>query len=91
MDVYDNITQDEFNRIRHKSGNPIPTMASTPSYGLTYMSDGNEDLETFVKYPIEKGVTAFSDANWGPMDASIPKKDAPPIEQSPDSLRSLSG
>ena len=68
-------------------------LASTPSIGLYYTSDHQEDFHAFVHFPphLSDSLHAYCDANWGPMDASVPKVGAPPVEQSLDSLRSLSG
>ena len=67
-------------------------LASTPSHGLYYTSDNTEPFHAFVHFPSnESGLQAYCDANWGPLDASIPKPDAPAIEQSMESLRSISG
>lgn len=41
--------------------------------------------------PYQSEVSALCDANWGPQDASTPKTNAPPVEQSLTSLRSISG
>ena len=43
--------------------------------------------------PLEESnaIHVYCDANWGPMDASVPKQNSTPCEQPIDSLRSLSG
>ena len=69
----------------------IKYLASTSSIGLYYTSDHSEPFHTFVHFPSDDEATlqAYCDANWGPMDASVPKPDIIPPEQSLDSLRSL--
>ena len=71
----------------------VKYLASTPSIGLYYTSDNNEDFHAFVHFPPNKSYSfqAYCNANWGPMDASVPKPGVIPPEQSLDSLRSLSG
>lgn len=67
-------------------------LASTASYGLYYTSDNTKPFHAFVHFPKNSSVLqAYCDTNWGPMDASIPKPQAPDIEQSMDALRSISG
>ena len=73
--------------------NVIRYLASTSSVGLYYTSDHSEPFHAFVHFPSDDDgvLQAYCDANWGPMDASVPKPDTIPPEQSLDSLRSLSG
>ena len=68
-------------------------LASTASIGLYYTSNDMEDFHAFVHFPPEESdaLHAYCDANWGPMDASVPKPNSEPREQSIESLRSLSG
>ena len=61
-------------------------------YLLYYTSNTDEKLNAYIHFPCDRSpVTALCDANWGPMDASVPKPGAPPVEQSFTSLRSVSG
>lgn len=69
----------------------VSYLASTTAYSISLWSQGSRQLESFVNYPIDQGISALCDANWGPMDASVPKKNADPIEYSLESLRSISG
>lgn len=48
-------------------------------------------MESHVKFPISKPVTALTDANWGPQDQSIPTKKNPPKELPLFHSRSISG
>ncbi len=68
-------------------------LASTLSVDLYYMSDHQEDFHAFVHFPphLSGALHAYCDANWGPMDASVLKPNAPPVKQSLASLRLLSG
>ena len=70
----------------------VKYLASTASFGLYYTSDKNENFHAFVHFPTDEtnALQAYCGANWGPMDASVPKPDAVPLEQSIESLRSLS-
>ena len=71
----------------------IRYLASSPSLGLYFTSDNSEPFHAFVHFPTTDNVTlqAYCDANWGPMDASVPKTGTTPPEQQPQALRSLSG
>ena len=71
----------------------VKYLASTSSIGLYYTSDHSEPFHAFVHFPpeVDDALQAYCDANWGPMDASVPKPGVTPPEQSLDSLRSLSG
>ena len=66
-------------------------LATTASYGLYYTSDTSEHFHAFVHFPKQSSLQAYCDANWGPMDASVPKPNATPPEQSMPALRSISG
>ena len=70
----------------------IKYLAATASYGLYYTSDATEKLHAFVHFPHHaSSIQACSDTNWGPLDASVPKANSVPPEQSMDALRSISG
>ena len=70
----------------------INYLASMTTLGLYYTSDNTESPHAYVHFPPKDNtLAAFSDANWGPMDVSVPKPSSRPIEQAPSSLRSLSG
>ena len=67
-------------------------LKGTPTLGITFSSSSNPHLETFVKFPIPPNhIQPFSDANWGPQDASIPKQDDPPQDLDLFKSRSISG
>ena len=64
----------------------------TKSMGITFSSKDNDKLQSFVKFPIPASqITALTDANWGPQDASIPKPGLPPVELDLFKSRSVSG
>ena len=65
--------------------------ASNPSHGLLLSHKHSSSLEAFLHFPVPQDLTGFSDANWGPMDSLVPKKDTTPPEQSLICLRSISG
>ena len=70
----------------------VKYLASSSSFGLYYTSDATEDLHVFTHFPKQgSSLNALCDANWGRMDASVPKPHVTPPEQSSDSLRSVSG
>eukprot|EP00957_Ditylum_brightwellii_P115664 8822518-Ditylum_brightwellii.AAC.1 len=62
----------------------------TKKHGIAFHSNlNNTDLAAYVKFPIENNILAMSDANWGPQDASVPKKN-PPITLELFKSRSIS-
>ena len=63
----------------------IRYLASSPSLGLYFTSDSSEPFHGFVHFPSTDNFTlqAYCDANWGPMDASVPKIGTTPPEQQP--------
>ena len=70
----------------------VKYLASTKSLGLLFSSDSHEPLHSFVHFKdASNTLQVLCDANWGPMDASKPKPTAPPVEQSIESLWSISG
>ena len=72
----------------------IKYLVSTSSIGLHYTSNNKEAFHAFVHFPTNNDadkLQAYCDANWGPMDALVPKPNMVPPEQSVASLRSLSG
>jgi hypothetical protein len=54
----------------------IKYLKATKTLGICFSSDSRiSNIESHVKFPIPKNtVTPLCDANWGPQDASIPKK-----------------
>jgi Reverse transcriptase (RNA-dependent DNA polymerase). len=67
-------------------------LKGTQDLGISFNSKPNTSLESFVKFPIAPNkINPFSDANWGPQDASIPKPNAPPQEIDLFKSRSISG
>ncbi len=68
-------------------------LASTSSIGLSYTSDHLQPFHAYVHFPTDKitSIYAYCDANWGPMDALVPKPNVIPPEQSLISLCLLSG
>lgn len=43
-------------------------------YGVQFTFKHNISLEVFVKFPTDPSkVLTFTDADWGPQDASVPK------------------
>jgi dUTPase/transposase InsO family protein len=68
----------------------IKYLRSTKTLGISFNSNNNETLQSYVKFPIPSGITSLCDANWGPQDQSRPV----PNEQRTLDLfksRSLSG
>ena len=53
-------------------------LKATADFGICFSTDGNQDLEAFVHFPLQNtkndfvNPIAFCDANWGPQDASTP-------------------
>ena len=69
----------------------VKYLASNPSYDLSFSSHKSEPIHVFVNFPDDiHSIQAYFNANWGPMDALVPKPIATPREQSP-SLQSISG
>ena len=67
-------------------------LSSTRTVGLYYTSNTSEHLNAYVHFPRNRdSLAAICDANWGPMDASVPKPDSIPLEQNFSALRSVSG
>eukprot|EP00957_Ditylum_brightwellii_P200981 15320425-Ditylum_brightwellii.AAC.1 len=47
----------------------------TKNHGIAFHSDKNQqDIEAHIKFPIEQDITAMCNTNWGPQDASVPKR-----------------
>ena len=66
--------------------------AATASHDLYHTSDDSEPIHAFVYFPKTRStLQAYCDANWGPINASVPKPNTKPPEQSPNTLRSISG
>ena len=55
----------------------IRYLAGTKQSGLSFSTNQQTDIQTYIHFPINK-LISFTDSNWGPQDASIPKKIAPP-------------
>ena len=51
----------------------IKYLKGTRDYGITFSTTANAQIEAFIKFPLNQPITALSDANWGPQDASKPK------------------
>jgi Reverse transcriptase (RNA-dependent DNA polymerase). len=67
-------------------------LKGTADLGISFTSKPQSSLESFVKFPIDPTtVLPFSDANWGPQDASVPKATDPPQEIDLFKSRSISG
>ena len=51
-----------------------------------------ENLEAFIKFPIDQSkILHFTDAIWGPQNASVPKPSSPEILLDLFKSRSISG
>lgn len=67
-------------------------LKGTANLGISFTSMPQSSLESFVKFPIDPStLLPFSDANWGPQDASVPKANDPPQEVELFKSRSISG
>jgi Reverse transcriptase (RNA-dependent DNA polymerase). len=67
-------------------------LKGTAELGISFTSFPQSSLQSFVKFPIDPNrIHPFSDANWGPQDASVPKQNAPPQEIDLFKSRSISG
>ena len=51
----------------------IKYLKGTRDYGITFSSVANTNIEAYIKFRLNQPITALSDANWGPQDASKPK------------------
>ncbi len=72
------------NMIAKYSSNPSPGhidaakhvikyLKGTKNLGIRFSSKDSKPLESFVKFPVDPSkLTPFTDANWGPQDASKP-------------------
>ena len=70
----------------------IKYLKGTLSYGIQFTSKHNISLEAFVKLPTDPSkVLTFTDANWGPQDASVPKSTDAPTYLDLFKSRSISG
>jgi len=70
----------------------IKYLQSTKTLGITFHQDKLAAIEAFVKFPIpQTDITAFTDANWGPQDQSVPNPNAPTQYLPPYQARSISG
>jgi hypothetical protein len=61
-------TQSHLNQVKRV----IKYLKSTKSLGISFHSDNNCKLQSYVKFPIPDGITSLCDANWGPQDQSRP-------------------
>jgi dUTPase len=50
----------------------IKYLKCTKSLGISFNSNNNSKLQSYVKFPIPSGITSLCDANWGPQDQSRP-------------------
>jgi hypothetical protein len=63
----------------------IKYLAATPTTGLYYSTQNNNNLQSFVTFPPQQSLLAFSDANWGPWSPLSrnqmphPKNNHPPV------------
>ena len=70
----------------------IKYLKGTMSYGIQFTPKHNISLEAFVKFPTDTSkVLTFTDANWGPQDASVPKATDEPTYLDLSKSRSISG
>ena len=70
----------------------IKYLKGTKSLGISFHSDSKLSLQSFIHFPIpEAKIYAFSDANWGPQDQSIPNPQEGPQEVDLQTSRSISG
>ena len=52
----------------------IRCLKGTRHKDISFSSKSNHTLESFIQFPLDPdNITNFSDANWGPQDASKPK------------------
>lgn len=82
----------------HSSGHLVAAkrvlryLKGTPDLGIAFHSRRNQQMEAFLKFPLTPHhITSFADANWGPQDASVPKKKPPSVSLDLFKSRSLSG
>ena len=70
----------------------IKYLKGSKSEGIIFSSTDRENLNTFVKFPIDPTqIVSLTDANWGPQDQSVPKPGQPLQELELFKSRSLSG
>ena len=70
----------------------IRYLIDTADLGIKFSSKANNNLESFVQFPIEpSNLTALTDSNWGPQDQSVPKPNDPPILLDLFKSRSIAG
>jgi hypothetical protein len=50
----------------------IKYLKSTKTLGISFHSNNNASLKSYIKFPIPDGITSLCDANWGPQDQSRP-------------------
>ena len=65
--------------------------ASNPSHRLFFSHKYPSRLQAFVIFPTPSSLTGYIEANWGPLDAAVPKPNIQGPEQSLLSLHSISG
>ena len=78
------------------SHSPEPAHFDSALHIVKYLASNpfnkSETIHAFVHFPDDiHSIQAYCNANWGPMDAFVPKPIATPREQSPSSLQSISG
>ena len=69
----------------------VKYLKGTASKGITFSTHNTQKLSAYVKFPITPTLTALSDANWGPQDASTPKANTSLPELDLFKSRSISG
>jgi len=70
----------------------IKYLKGTKSRGITFDSETNDKLTSYVHFPISSSkLTGISDANWGPQDQSKPKENRKQPELELFKTRSISG
>ena len=70
----------------------IKYIKGTTDLGICFSTFKKENLEAFIKFPIDQSkILPFTDANWGPQDASVPKPNSPEVLLDLFKSRSISG
>ena len=49
----------------------IKYLKGTRDLGITFSTQATQNLEAYIKFPIQETIVGLSDANWGPQDASF--------------------
>ena len=70
----------------------IKYLISNKAHGITFTNLPQPELESFIQFPIQQdSLTAFTDANWGPQDQSVPNPNHKPKQVATFTPRSISG